>query len=1264
VEDDQRPRRLARFVHGWLRERTGDVGEGAATPLELLVERLGLDVAVFHPESRRSGTLGWLEPDEDLIYLREGLPESIRRFTLAHELGHALLHRPRPLGALGGMHDAGEATVFGGEMTEDCGEADLGGAGEDFDAGEELLRPGETYSARARRESEANAFAAELLLPLGLFRAAYEAAVARAETASGRGDAIREVARTFGVSEEVVLRRLTSLLMAADGDDERKPASTEGSATGRVVGLDRWQEEAARSETPALVIAGPGTGKTSTLVGRVAYLARERDVAPQRILALTFSNKAAREMRERLSALLAPPGTDDAGLPRELAPRALPTVATIHAFCGDLLRRYAPLVGLRPDFRLVTGTEGYLLLRGLVAELELDQYQSLAEPGYYFPALLSTISRAKDELAGPEEYAQAAAGLAASASTPEEEASAERAREVALVYGHYQAALGRRGDLDFGDVVRLAVKLLREQPGVLAEVRARYGQILVDEFQDVNRAMGVLLRTLAGEDGPLWAVGDADQAIYRFRGASPANLARFAIEYKEARVHTLRRNYRSVAPILDAAAGVASALLGSRNSEPLEAVRAAPGGSAVFLASADDSGAELAGLAHSIRNRLAEGRSLADQAVLCRTRKHAQQVAAALKAGGIRAELAAPLLEQNLVKDVLGVCSLLAETNGSGLLRAGRLEDHAFTTAEARAVIAEARARGQAPVALLRKGLDGLTGIEPSGAAGMATLAEVLTALRTAPDVATALTRYTFGLTSLGGRLLAGIARGDERAIAEAAQLAELLQLARTFDDLRATTASGAWGGNAEARLWPDFFDYLRIVGRLHQEPGRAGGDPARGRDAVRVLTVHASKGLEFPVVYLPGLAERRFPTQRRYESAPLPSALIELADGAKEEVDTQLLEEACLFYVAVTRARDELVLSVAERYGRLRYKPSPFLAPIERRLGTTLRRVTWAPARLGGARLEAGGESDDAVLGDAAPIPLGAAERETGEPLRSSAIETYARCPRQYAYRYVYGLRPREVGMVTLRRALHETLRALERSGMTSDADGAEMPALPALAEALRLFDANWAAAAASDAGSPEGDVAADAAETEAPPFDAVYRRHGRSVVERAWQARAARPAEEEGAIGRRAGSTDFERGVSVEVGGARISVTLDRVEPLIAEVVPSDAEAGRASGRSPQPAVFVRHRLGRSSSPQADLRALFYALAAEQRPGEAPATLLHHNLSTDERTPATLNPRQRARLTETLHDALDGLARADFAPRPVAGACESCPFLLICPA
>ena len=307
--------------------------------------------------------------------------------------------------------------------------------------------------------------------------------------------------------------------------------------------------------------------------------------------------------------------------------------------------------------------------------------------------------------------------------------------------------------------------------------------------------------------------------------------------------------------------------------------------------------------------------------------------------------------------------------------------------------------------------------------------------------------------------------------------------------------------------------------------------------------------------------------------------------------------------------------------------------------------------------RLLSADEDGEVVVADAAPVPLGSDGQGQRSTMRSSEIEAYARCPRQYAYRYVYGLRPREVGVATLRRALHETLRAIERTGAAT----AEDTNCPPLAEALRLFEANWEAALASEMGTPERDLAADVAHLESPPFDAVYRRHGRAVVERAWHALARRVEAGEGAP-RRAAAVDFERTVSVDVGGKSVNVTLDRVEPLIADA--SLEGNGRTAGRTPQPAVFVRHRLGRASSPQADLRALFYALAAEQHPGEAPATLLHHNLSTDERTPAALNPRQRTRLTEELRDALDGMARTDYAPRPQSGACESCPFLLICPA
>src|SRR5262249_4034624 len=210
-----------------------------------------------------------------------------------------------------------------------------------------------------------------------------------------------------------------------------------------------------------------------------------------------------------------------------------------------------------------------------------------------------------------------------------------------------------------------------ENPDVLDEVRAEFPHVLVDEFQDINRAMGVLLRTLAGAGAALWAVGDPDQAIYRFRGASPANLARFTTEYPGAEVQHLTKNYRSCAPIVESARAFARGVIGDLDRPGLSAARGDVPGGKVALALAPDEAAELAGIAQRIEASVGVGRSYADHAVLCRTRRQVRRVAEALVRRGLPVRLVAPLLEQPEVKDVLAVVALLVDSTAAGLLRAG-----------------------------------------------------------------------------------------------------------------------------------------------------------------------------------------------------------------------------------------------------------------------------------------------------------------------------------------------------------------------------------------------------------------------------------------------------------------------------------------------------------------------------------------------------------------------------------------------------------------
>jgi superfamily I DNA/RNA helicase/Zn-dependent peptidase ImmA (M78 family) len=1329
VEDLLRPRLLAARLLRWWRTREEASADGnaaasapsstassaassaatAATPVDALVAALGLDVATF-PAAAHPGTLGYLEPGEDLIFVRAGLAEPVRRFTLAHELGHAVLHRgsgaaAEAAGALVGPNDDG--STF-----DPCDNDDLKAPLDTVAMSDETLRPGQAYSARARRESEANAFAAALLLPADRVREIYltlptasSAAAAPNDTTDQAAQATRNgsrnapsrtsrtsrasrlsparaLAERFGVSEDVVLRRLAALLVPdEEALEELAEAEPSASASWPPITpgpqpLDADQRAAANAVPPALVIAGPGTGKTSTLVGRVAHLVREEGVPPGAILALTFSNKAAREMRERVGRLLAvaPVPAD----PATLLAAPLPVISTIHAFCGDLLRQYAPLVGLRPDFRLITATEGYFLLRRLARDLELSYYQPLTAPALYFPDLLAAISRAKDELIDPAGYTALTAAMGAAARTGEEHLAAARAAEVAEVYTAYQQALEERGDPDFGDIVRLAVRLLREQPDVLAEVRARYTHILVDEFQDINRAMGVLLGTLAGAAGPLWAVGDPDQAIYRFRGASPANIVRFESEYPGARVPRLTRNYRSYRPILEAAAAVAGEFIPGESSEADEvrtaraADRGMPSRPCVTLASAPDDTAEPAGLVAAIRARHAAGRALLDQAVLCRTRRGAQRVVAALRAAGIPTRVVAPLLEQDDVKDLLAIVALLAETTGAGLLRTGASEDHAYSREEARRVLEAAHARHVAPATLLAHSgqeLGVVPGLTPAGRRGLVRLGAILAELGQAPDVATALARYAFGLTGLGKRLLPGVAMGDPVLRERAVHLARLLALAHAFEDQRRGAGDGGPGDRTSA-AWAEFLEYVRVLVVLRQGASGAEDLLASADDGVWVLTVHASKGLEFPVVYLPGLAERRFPVQRQYDATPAPPGLTEhtahMRDRGREE-EAHLAEEACLFYVALTRARDELVLSVAERYGRVRARPSRFLAPIEQRLGDQLARARWE-AR---PESETGDERPKRASADGVAQPRETPARRWDEPIGVAPLETYQRCPRQYAYQYVYGLRPQGAGLGALSRGLRETLRELRErfdSYQTTqgdhDADQAHQPpdaetpaaTAPTLDDAHTLFERHWTAAL-------------DQAASEAvDPFEAVYRRYGRLIVGRAWQAHVERVRRMPvGPQRPPADAEEFERELTIQLGGRALSLTVDRVEwagaPPQRRDVSGQVSAGRASSEQ-TPIRLVRHRLGRAAE-RPDLRALLYALAAEQQAARGqPAEVVQTHLTSGETERLRMSTRQRAALRDELDDALEGIESGNYPARPDPHVCQGCPFLLICPA
>jgi len=290
----------------------------------------------------------------------------------------------------------------------------------------------EGYGPHERRELEANVFARELLLPSDLLREMF---------LQDRLSAT-DISRQVGMTEGMVFHQLAMALLAPD-------SATAAQATGTEPELDDSQRDAARSEAcPLLVKAGPGTGKTRTLVGRIVHLISERNVSPDAILALTYSNKAAEEMRSRVGRVL----------PEE----ALQIwMGTFHAFGLEILRRYGTRLGLTAKPKIVDPVDGLYLLERSLEELDLDHYRDLVEPTKYLPAILTVISRAKDELKSPDDYRNEAEVMLAHAQNDEDVEAAEKALEVARVYKHYAKCLEDEGALDFGDLISQSVRLLQ-----------------------------------------------------------------------------------------------------------------------------------------------------------------------------------------------------------------------------------------------------------------------------------------------------------------------------------------------------------------------------------------------------------------------------------------------------------------------------------------------------------------------------------------------------------------------------------------------------------------------------------------------------------------------------------------------------------------------------------------------------------------------------------------------------------------------------------
>ncbi len=1211
------------------------------TPVDQLATWLALHVTDFQSGDQPPGTFGYIDPDEQhIIWLRDDLSESLRRFTLAHELGHALLHcRGNPqISALQqelaiiplsqrGSHFRRRAPEP--SASDPCSASDVQDsltAYYEQRYEQEQLGQGHIYDPRSQHEIAANVFAAELLMPLERLRHAY--LIERVSS-----DALQ---RRFGVSHAALLTRLHDLLTreidggdsAHDtspptrGDEQHTLASRPARGEKAHKNYDEFQRTAIETATPALIIAGPGSGKTSTLIGRVEYLVQSEGVHPQQILALTFSRKAAQEMEERLHQVLGQEST------------VMPTVSTFHAFCADLLRRYNTLIGLRPDFALIDDVEGYFTLRQLTNAISLSHYQNLFAPDMYFNDLLQAISRAKDELVSPVAYAELAQRMLAAAQNDEERIRAERASEVAYIYTAYEDALRQRGDTDFGGLLVLTIELLRSQKDVREELQQQYQHILVDEFQDMNRASGVLLRELAGEQRRVWVVGDQNQSIYGFRGASPANIGNFQQDFPGAIILPLSRNYRSRPDLVQLAETFRCKLLTSgADAGKNQPARSAEEQRYVTFAHATDEASELAGLARDIHARHAMGYAYRDIAVLCRTRNQVQKVTRALVGAGLPVAQLGSLLEQEAIKNVLAIVLLQIDVSGMGLLRAARLSAHPLSQEDIEALLRFAHEQHCSLQELLFKDLLPPT-LSAQGVASTQRLKELIQRLLNERDLWSLLSNYLFLETSLMRDLLQEPESVDARVCL--ADYNTLLQLALHYDRqyqarlvrlaaneeplVLSETLPTPTAEDRQQRI-RGFLDYLRVLISLRQDSGERPQESAlngeMARDEIAVMTVHASKGLEFPVVYLSALVKRRFPLQGRYNPVPPPVGML---PPEREEKTANERDEAYLFYVGLTRARDHVILSYSDRYGKVSYKASPFFEVLTTSLSEErVSHLHWQSA------------SDSSSEGRPEDMPDVDMETSYGRPsaafiaamksthITSNALETYTRCPRRYAYEQIYHFASEEQTYQLFWQSIQKTLESAQKQVMQA---GQEEKRIPAVEQMLDLYASHW-----QEMGGP------------AAPFAAMYEQHGREVVELFCRDLS------------QSGQWQLRPHYDVEIAGKQVRVVVDRLEHA--------PETG-------VPVRFVRVRYGkRKEPPAADMRDALYMQVVRQRHPGRPVELHSHNMSTGERGSITIGKKKEQNLLEDAASALAGIERNQYPVAPEdASRCPDCPFFFVCPA
>ncbi len=1026
-------------------------------------------------------------------------------------------------------------------------------------------------------------------------------------------------------------------------------------ATGTIeVKLNKEQKDAVEhKDGPLLIVAGAGTGKTTVVTQRILWLIKEGKIKPDEILAMTFTDKAAEEMVDRIDQLL-PYGYVDLW------------VMTFHGFCERILKQHGLDIGIPNDFKLMNQTDAWFLVRKNLEKFSLDYYKPLGNPTKFIHALLQHFSRCKDEAVGPKEYLEYAQGLKLDSdiektspqpspkrrggSKEEGEGISEikRVNEIAEAYHTYQQLLLDNNALDFGDLLLYTLKLFRERPNILKKYQEQFKYVLVDEFQDTNWVQYELVKLLAAPRNNLTVVADDDQAIYQWRGASVSNVLRFKDDYPKSEQVVLVENYRSQQNILDTAyafiqknnpyrleyqlstvddivkhakeRGVAL-----KNFKPIDKkLKAMVKGEGVIEhlhAATQEEEARVVVekiLALHVSHSTIHAPSWSDFAILVRANSQANVFMRALDAADIPYQFMASegLYAKPVVLDLLAYLRLLDNYHeSSAAYRVLNWPVLGISTGDIATMLGVARRKSWSLYEVTKQ-LQTIGGITPETRRRVTELLgwiekhQLLARDKTAGQVLLQVLEDTGYL-----KTLTKASEKDRRALDAVGAIRQLYKKIEGFERM------------AKEPTVAHFMEYMDLALESGDE-GSLEQDTESGPDTVKILTVHGAKGLEFVHVFIVNLVELRFPSMDRKDPIALPEALVK---EITPDADVHLQEERRLFYVAMTRAKQGLYFTSADDYGGTRKKkPSRFLEEVG---------IVKETKKFSNSVTK---ELPSYSVTDAAAVSLPSVQLP--DQFSYTQLKAFETCPYQYRFAHILKIPVRGKGTFSFGRTMHLTLQRFfqriidSQSVKQSTLFGEEkklsnsvtkklpsysitqLPSALSVSALLNIYDECWIDEWYESKVQKE-----------------EYREKGRAILKEFYE-------KHEGAWPT---PQALEKSFMVKIGDVVLKGTIDRIDPMDDGVEIVDYKTGKP-----------KEEMDGDTKEQL----LIYQIAASEVLGEKPKLLSYWYLDNNSKVSFLGTADEIERVKGKIIATVDAMKRSDFAATPSPYVCKHCDFKEIC--